>query len=144
MIFVRQVLKCIMLREGYLERLKRLVEAFKRQIKRGQGQVQVLPPGMVDLLELLRLVTLDTVEAISFWRLSQVRGANAFAPPITAKVQDVSQQALPVEQQGTYIARCNLTSIEGLHNTETLAKKKPYETMLLYSPWRTILLVPKS
>ena len=88
MIFVRKVLKCIMLREGYLERLKRLADAFEREIEQGHGQVQVLPPGMIDLLELLRSVTLDTVEAISFWRLSQVRGANALAPPATAIAQD--------------------------------------------------------
>lgn len=86
--YIKQVLKCIMLREGYLERLKRLAEAFEREIKQGHGRVQVLPPGMIDLLELLRSVTLDTVEAISFWRLSQVREANAFAPPTTAIAQD--------------------------------------------------------
>lgn len=61
-----------MLREGYLERVTRLAEGMQRRSKRSCGQPEVLPPGMVDLLDLLRIATLETVEAISLWRLSQV------------------------------------------------------------------------
>lgn len=68
-----QVLKCIMVREGYLARVTGLAEDMARRAKRHHGQLHALPPGMVDLLDLLRVSTLDTVEAISLWRLSQVR-----------------------------------------------------------------------
>lgn len=61
-----------MVREGYLARITRLVEDMTRRAKRSHGQLQALPPGMVDLLDLLRIATLETVEAISLWRLSQV------------------------------------------------------------------------
>ncbi|CAM9617438.1 unnamed protein product [Ectocarpus fasciculatus] len=67
-----EVLKCIMLREGYLARVTRLAEGIQRRSKRSYGQREALPPGMVDLLDLLRVATLETVEAISLWRLSQV------------------------------------------------------------------------
>lgn len=67
-----QVLKCIMVREGYLARVTRMAETMARRAKRHHGQLQALPPGMVDLLDLLRISTLDAVEAISLWRLSQV------------------------------------------------------------------------
>lgn len=66
-----------MLRESYLARVTRLAEEVARKAKRNQGQLQALPPGMVDLLDLLRAATLDTVEAISLWRLSQVTGLHA-------------------------------------------------------------------
>lgn len=61
-----------MVREGYLSRVKRLVDDLTRREKRSHGQLQALPPGMVDLLDLLRIATLEIVEAISLWRLSQV------------------------------------------------------------------------
>ena len=61
-----------MVREGYLSRVTRLVDDIARRAKRSHGQLQALPPGMVDLLDLLRMATLETVEAISLWRLSQV------------------------------------------------------------------------
>lgn len=61
-----------MVREGYLSRVVRLVEDMTRRVKGSHGQLQTLPPGMVDLLDLLRIATLETVEAISLWRLSQV------------------------------------------------------------------------
>lgn len=61
-----------MVREGYLSRVTRLVEDMARGAKRSRGKLQALPPGMVDLLDLLRVATLETVEAISLWRLSQV------------------------------------------------------------------------
>lgn len=67
-----QVLKCIMLREGYLARVTRLIEDMTRRVKKNHSQHQALPPGLVDLLDLLRIATLDTIEAISLWRLSQV------------------------------------------------------------------------
>lgn len=66
------MLKCIMLREGYLARVRRLAEEMSRRTKRVSHQPQPLPPGLVDLLDLLRVATIDTVEAISLWRLSQV------------------------------------------------------------------------
>lgn len=68
---VLKVLKCIMLREGYLSRVTRLAEDISRKAKRGRGQMHTLPAGMIDLLDLLRTATLDSVEAISLWRLSQ-------------------------------------------------------------------------
>lgn len=61
-----------MLREGYLTRVTLLAEGVVRKAKKSQGQLQTLPAGLIDLLDLLRIVTLDTVEAISIWRLSQV------------------------------------------------------------------------
>lgn len=61
-----------MLRESYLERVTRLSEDMARRAQRSRGQQRDLPAGMVDLLDLLRVATLDTVEAISLWRLSQV------------------------------------------------------------------------
>ena len=61
-----------MLRESYLERVKRLAEDMARRANRSRGQLRDLPPGMVDLLDLLSVATLDAVEAISLWRLSQV------------------------------------------------------------------------
>lgn len=61
-----------MLRESYLERVTRLSEDMARRAKRSRGQLRDLPPGMVDLLDLLRVATLDVVEAVSLWRLSQV------------------------------------------------------------------------
>ncbi|CAM9445830.1 unnamed protein product, partial [Ectocarpus sp. 13 AM-2016] len=67
-----EVLKCIMLREGYLARVTRLAEGMQRRSKRSYGRPEALPPGMVDLLDLLRIATLETIEAISLWRLSQV------------------------------------------------------------------------
>ncbi|CAB1096739.1 unnamed protein product [Ectocarpus sp. CCAP 1310/34] len=67
-----EVLKCIMLREGYLARVTSLAEGMQRRSKRSCGPPEALPPGMVDLLDLLRIATLETVEAISLWRLSQV------------------------------------------------------------------------
>ncbi|CAM9539516.1 unnamed protein product [Ectocarpus sp. 12 AP-2014] len=70
--FELEVLKCIMLREGYLARVTRLAEGMQRRSKRSYGRPVALPPGMVDLLDLLRIATLDTIEAISLWRLSQV------------------------------------------------------------------------
>lgn len=62
-----------MVREGYLARITRLAEDMARREKKRYGQLQTLPPGMIDLLDLLRISTVDTVEAISLWRLSQVR-----------------------------------------------------------------------
>lgn len=61
-----------MLRESYLERVTRLSEDMARRAQRSRGQQRDLPAGMVDLLDLLRVATLDAVEAISLWRLSQV------------------------------------------------------------------------
>lgn len=61
-----------MLRESYLERVTQLSEDMARRAQRSRGQRRDLPAGMVDLLDLLRVATLDAVEAISLWRLSQV------------------------------------------------------------------------
>lgn len=61
-----------MLREGYLARVTRLAEDVTRRAKKNPNGPRVLPPGMVDLLDLLRTATVDTIEAISLWRLSQV------------------------------------------------------------------------
>lgn len=61
-----------MLREGYLTRVTLLAEGMARQAKNSHGQVQMLPAGLIDLLDLLRIATLDTIEAILIWRLSQV------------------------------------------------------------------------
>ncbi|CAM9094247.1 unnamed protein product [Laminaria digitata] len=72
-----EVLKCIMLRESYLERVTRLSDDMERRAQRSRGQVRDLPPGMVDLLDLLRVATLDAVEAISLWRLSQATPTRA-------------------------------------------------------------------
>ncbi|CAM9579434.1 unnamed protein product [Choristocarpus tenellus] len=44
---------------------------MKSEIKRSKGWRQDIPLGMTDLLDLLRLATVDTVEAISLWRLAQ-------------------------------------------------------------------------
>lgn len=61
-----------MLREGYLARVTRLAEEMARRAKKTRGQQQSLPPGLIDLVDLLRTATIDTVEAISLWRISQV------------------------------------------------------------------------
>jgi len=49
-----EVLKCIVLRENYVARLK--------QVQAGQQEL------FVDLMDLLRLVTLETIESIAIWR----------------------------------------------------------------------------
>ncbi|CAM9877678.1 unnamed protein product, partial [Scytosiphon promiscuus] len=72
-----EVQKCIMLREGYLARVTRLTEDMSRRDKRAKYHPQSLPAGLVDLLDLLRVATLDTIEAISLWRLSQATPAPA-------------------------------------------------------------------
>lgn len=63
-----------MLREGYLARVHCLAEDLARKRKKSHGQRQSLPAGLTDLLDLLRIATLDTVEAVTLWRLSQVSG----------------------------------------------------------------------
>lgn len=61
-----------MLRESYLARLTRVVEDMAHRGKTSQSQMCTLPSGMVDLLDLLRTASLDTVEGIILWRLSKV------------------------------------------------------------------------
>ncbi|KAL4165396.1 hypothetical protein KRP22_014108 [Phytophthora ramorum] len=56
-----EILKCILVREGYLQRLGRASTA---------GHIAGAHLGeTVDVLDLLRLATLETVEAIAAWRL---------------------------------------------------------------------------
>lgn len=59
-----------MLREGYLARVISLTKEIALTSRR--SRVISLPAGLVDLLDLLRMASLDVVEAISLWRLSQV------------------------------------------------------------------------
>ncbi|KAJ1456990.1 hypothetical protein M885DRAFT_407292, partial [Pelagophyceae sp. CCMP2097] len=71
-----EVLKAIVLREGYLKRLEASLGAYvaeadqKRRTARGAKSGHVVPPGLVDLLDLIRVATLEVVEAIQLWRLA--------------------------------------------------------------------------
>jgi hypothetical protein len=83
------VIKCIALREGYLSRLESMAEYLQSSSspalkRKGEGSsasrlgtsgswslpVTTLPAGMVDLLEVLRMASLDVVEAVMQWRLA--------------------------------------------------------------------------
>jgi hypothetical protein len=55
-----EVLKNILLREGYIDRL--------RQICSRGGERTILRNEIVDLLDLVRLVTVETVESVGKWR----------------------------------------------------------------------------
>ena len=58
-----EVLKCILLREGYLQKLRgRLDISSKSQVDR-----------VVDMMDLLRQATVETVEAIETWRQKSAR-----------------------------------------------------------------------
>lgn len=77
-----EVIKAVLLREGYLVRLRQLVEkantakeqALKDAIAQGRHEdiFLTMPLEMVDLLELLRTSTVEVVEAIRRWVTSLV------------------------------------------------------------------------
>ena len=52
------VLKAVLLREGYLRRLVEL----------GKESTRTLSPGLGDLLDIVRISSVEVVEAISEWR----------------------------------------------------------------------------
>ena len=58
-----EVLKCILLREGYLKRLREMGASAGSSGLRSE---------VVDLLDLLRIATVETVEMIEDWRKGQV------------------------------------------------------------------------
>lgn len=65
-----EVIKAILLREGYLKRLQALA---KKQVQEG-GSVR---PDLIDLLDLMRVATVEVVEAVVKWRrglVSDLRG----------------------------------------------------------------------
>ncbi|CAM9381899.1 unnamed protein product, partial [Discosporangium mesarthrocarpum] len=68
-----EVLKCIMLREGYLDRLRIMAIGLSMTVNQSHGKRKDLPAGMTDLLDVLRISTVDTIEAILLWRLAQVK-----------------------------------------------------------------------
>ena len=53
-------MKCIILREGYLKRIKEMAQSQS-----------VLKNDLLDLLELSRIVTMETIEAIVKWKKAQ-------------------------------------------------------------------------
>jgi hypothetical protein len=74
------VLKCILLRETYITRLTAITDALRKQQllhskRRSQTAVvaptAALPSALLDLLDLLRVASVDVIEAITLWRLAQ-------------------------------------------------------------------------
>jgi hypothetical protein len=74
------VLKCILLRETYITRLTAMTDALRKQQqlhskRRSQTAVvaptAALPSALLDLLDLLRVASVDVIEAITLWRLAQ-------------------------------------------------------------------------
>lgn len=57
-----EVLKTIILREGYLTRLWKIIQKLEKKFK----------PEIADLLDLIRMASVDVVEAISEWRKVKV------------------------------------------------------------------------
>eukprot|EP00943_MAST-04B_sp_MAST-4B-sp1_P008431 g8431.t1 len=60
-----EVLKSILLREGYLERLHHLA--------RRRGDQTALRGDVIDVLDLIRISTVETIEAISKWKRTLVK-----------------------------------------------------------------------
>ncbi|KAG5184536.1 hypothetical protein JKP88DRAFT_255394 [Tribonema minus] len=66
------VINAIVLRESYLSRLRAMAEslASRLQSSRNPDRGLLFSGGLLDILDLLRIASLDVVEAISVWRLA--------------------------------------------------------------------------
>ena len=65
-----ECLKAILLREGYLRRLEQSVNEW---LASGEGSPA---DSLPDLFDLLRIATLEAVEAVTRWRLAQSGGGH--------------------------------------------------------------------
>ena len=63
-----EVLKCILLREGYIDRLQKEASKGRALVANKQAAAK-----LVDLLDLIRQVTVETCEAIQRWRYTSKR-----------------------------------------------------------------------
>jgi hypothetical protein len=104
------VLKCILLRETYITRLTAMTDALRKQQqlhskRRSQTAVvaptAALPSALLDLLDLLRVASVDVIEAITLWRLAQ---QNPYPTP--AFMWNGANYLLKMKSDTDFLAAC--------------------------------------
>jgi len=116
-----EVLKTILLREGYLQRIRQMTDQTNFAVT----------SELVDLLDLLRLCTVEVVESIMKWRRGLVRVAHCLYRDVVV----VFMVCVMLRRRSS--APCLADVVLPVHSCPVLSCPVPVPVSTSHTPWRT-------